>query len=70
MRWGVETGEAGLGEGGKEVPCVMWLSQVSVSGACPVGSWERRFRVQARIHAEEKHTLILEQWWQPPVLLG
>lgn len=54
MRWGVETGEAGLGEGGKEVPCV--VSQVSVSGACPAGCWECRFRAQARMHAEKKHT--------------
>lgn len=52
MRWGVETGEAGLGEGGKEVPCIIWLSQVSVSGACPAGSWG--LRAQARMPAAEK----------------
>lgn len=35
IRWGVETGEAGLGEDGNEVPCIidlsrylsMWLAQ-------------------------------------------
>lgn len=69
MRWRVETGEAGLGEGGKEVLCITWLFQVSVSVACPVGSWGLRLRAQARMPAE-KRALIVEQWWQPLVLPG
>lgn len=71
MRWRVETGEAGLGEGGKEVRCITWLFQVSVGVAsCPVGSWGLRLRAQARTPAEEKHAFIVEQWWQPLVLPG
>lgn len=46
IRWGVETGEAGLGEDGNEVPCIIDLSRVFVHVACPMGCWKLRPRAQ------------------------
>lgn len=55
IRWGVETGEAGLGEDGNEVPCIIDLSQVFVHVACPMGCWKLRPRAQFRDAHREVH---------------
>lgn len=69
IRWGVETGEAGLGEDGNEVPCIIDFSRYLSTWLAQWGVGNSGLELSSEMLAE-KRTLILQEWWWWLVLPG